>query len=154
VHDRDGNAGPPVGHCGGVRTVGPLVLLAVLAAATLFGLHRRRVDGRLGRRAGLPRLTPADLGAPLGSRATLVHFSTAFCQPCRGVRRLLGDVAGMVDGVAHVEVDAESRLDLVRRLDIVRTPTVLVLDAEGRIVRRATGLPRKADVIAALGELV
>jgi hypothetical protein len=57
----------------------------------------------------------------------------------------------MVDGVAHVELDAEAHLELVRRLNVVRTPTVLVLDGAGRIVRRAAGAPRKADVIAALG---
>ena len=55
---------------------------------------------------------------------------------------------------AHIEIDAEAHLDLVRELGILKTPTVLVLDADGRIVRRAAGLPRKADVIAALGEAV
>lgn len=60
----------------------------------------------------------------------------------------------MVDGVTHVELDAEARLGLVRELGILRTPTVLVLDAQGRIVRRASGQPRKADVIAALGQAV
>jgi thiol-disulfide isomerase/thioredoxin len=99
------------------------------------------------------RLTAEDLGTPLGARATLVQFSSAFCQPCRATRVVLGDVAGMVAGVTHVEVDAESHLELVRRLDITRTPTVLVLDAAGRIRRRATGAPRRADVIAAIGEV-
>ncbi|RKS06082.1 thiol-disulfide isomerase/thioredoxin [Nocardiopsis sp. Huas11] len=99
-------------------------------------------------------LTAHDIGAELGERATLVQFSTVFCQPCRATRRILDEVAGMVGGVAHVEVDAEARLDLVRRLDILRTPTVLVLDASGRVTRRASGQPRKADVIAALGETV
>ncbi|MDH2426953.1 thioredoxin family protein [Sphaerisporangium sp. TRM90804] len=92
-----------------------------------------------------------DLGAELGERATLVQFSTAFCQPCRATRRVLAEVTAMVDGVRHIEIDAESRLDLVRRLDVMRTPTVLVLDSGGRIVKRASGHPRKADVIAALG---
>ncbi|MER7715070.1 thioredoxin family protein [Streptomyces werraensis] len=87
----------------------------------------------------------------MGERATLVQFSSAFCTPCRATRRVLGEVAAMVPGVAHVEIDAEARLDLVRRLGVERTPTVLVLDAEGRVVRRAAGQPRKADVIAALG---
>ncbi|WP_049578945.1 thioredoxin family protein [Nocardiopsis sp. SBT366] len=99
-------------------------------------------------------LGPDLLGAELGARATLVQFSSAFCQPCRATRRVLEDVAGMVEGVAHVEVDAESRLDLVRRLEVQGTPTVFVLDADGRVVRRAGGQPRKADVIAALGEAV
>ncbi|MDQ1658862.1 MAG: hypothetical protein QOD41_3945, partial [Cryptosporangiaceae bacterium] len=45
---------------------------------------------------------------------------------------------------------AEANLDAVRALDIRRTPTVLVIDRAGRIVRRASGQPRKADVIAAV----
>ncbi|GGV19722.1 thiol reductase thioredoxin [Actinomadura cremea] len=94
------------------------------------------------------------LGAGLGERATLVQFSSAFCAPCRATRRVLGDVARMVDGVAYVEIDAEANLPLVRRLDVTGTPTVLVLDAAGRVVRRATGAPRRADVIAALGAAV
>jgi len=101
------------------------------------------------------RLTAEAIGVgELGERATLVQFSSAFCQPCRATRRVLAEVSGMVEGVVHVEIDAESRLDLVRALGIVRTPTTLVLDARGRIVRRASGMPRKADVIAALGEAV
>ena len=104
--------------------------------------------------AGGQALTEAELGTPLGGRATLVQFSSAFCAPCRATRVILGDVAGLVDGVAHVEIDAESRLDLVRRLDIRRTPTVLVLGPDGRIARRGSGQPRKADVIAALGQVV
>ncbi|GHF04122.1 TlpA family protein disulfide reductase [Streptomyces morookaense] len=100
------------------------------------------------------RLSAAEIGAELGERATLVQFSTAFCQPCRATRRVLADVADMVDGVVHHEIDAEARLELVRSLRIGATPTVLVLDAGGRVVRRATGLPRKADVIAALGAAV
>ncbi|WP_329391292.1 TlpA family protein disulfide reductase [Streptomyces sp. NBC_01716] len=103
---------------------------------------------------GEQRLDAALLGAELGERATLVQFSTAFCLPCRATRRTLAEVTGMVDGVAHVEVDAEDRLELVRELGILKTPTVLVLDAAGRIVRRAAGVPRKADVIAALGAAV
>ncbi|NEA82500.1 thioredoxin family protein [Actinospica acidiphila] len=96
----------------------------------------------------------AELGTELGERATLVQFSSAFCAPCRATRRVLDEVAAMVPGVTHVEIDAEARLDLVRRLGVERTPTVLVLDADGRVVRRAAGQPRKADVIAALGAAV
>ncbi|MFD5325451.1 TlpA family protein disulfide reductase [Streptomyces sp. NPDC127092] len=99
-------------------------------------------------------LGAAQLGAELGERATLVQFSTAFCQPCRATRRTLAEVAAMVEGVGHVEIDAEERLDLVRALGVVRTPTVLVLDRTGRVVRRAAGQPRKADIIAALGRAV
>ncbi len=100
------------------------------------------------------RFGAAELGGELGQRATLVQFSSAFCAPCRATRRILAEVAGMVPGVTHVEIDAEAHLDLVRAWEILRTPTVLVLDGDGRVVRRAVGQPRKADVIAALGEAV
>ena len=99
-------------------------------------------------------LTEADLGSSLGPRATLVQFSTAFCAPCRPTRQILAQVAGTTDGVTHVDIDAAARLDLVRRLRINSTPTVLVLGPDGAIVKRAVGLPRKADVIAALGTAI
>jgi thiol-disulfide isomerase/thioredoxin len=135
---------------------GLVVCVVVLATASAYGVLQRRRSGRVrvrGRDDG-KRLDAAQLGAELGERATLVQFSSAFCAPCRATRRVLGEVAGVVPGVTHVEIDAEAHLDLVRRLDILKTPTVLVLDADGRVVRRATGQPRKADVIAALGEAV
>lgn len=100
---------------------------------------------------GPDALSPDDLGTPLGARATLVQFSSAFCAPCRATRRILTDVSELLDGVTHVEIDAESRLDLVRRLDVRRTPTTFVLGPDGRVTHRASGQPRKADVIAALG---
>jgi len=141
---------------------GLLAVLVTLAVATAAGLWLQRSGRRLGRSQpiqaadGAPRerLVEADLGGPLGERATLVQFSSAFCQPCRATRRVLDEVSQAVPGVAHREVDAESNLELVRRLDVRRTPTVLVRDAAGGIVRRASGQPRKADVIAALGEAV
>lgn len=135
---------------------GLVVCVVVLAAASAYGVLHRRRSGRVrvrGRDDG-KRLGAAELGGELGARATLVQFSSAFCAPCRATRRVLGEVADMVPGVTHVELDAEDNLDLVRRLDILKTPTVLVLDADGNVVRRATGQPRKADVIAALGEAV
>ncbi|MEU8845096.1 thioredoxin family protein [Streptomyces sp. NPDC048564] len=135
---------------------GLVVCVVVLAAASVYGVLQRRRSGRVrvrGRDDG-KRLGAAELGAALGERATLVQFSSAFCAPCRATRRVLGEVAGMVPGVTHVEIDAEDHLDLVRRFDVLKTPTVLVLDADGNVIRRATGQPRKADVIAALGEAV
>lgn len=135
---------------------GLVVCVVVLALSSAYGVLHRRRSGRVrvrGRDGG-KLLGAAELGEGLGERATLVQFSSAFCAPCRATRRVLTEVAEMVPGVSHVEIDAEDRLDLVRELDILKTPTVLVLDAAGRIVRRATGQPRKADVIAALGEAV
>jgi thiol-disulfide isomerase/thioredoxin len=154
------------------------VLLAALLLATGFGVWRTARDGRFrgthavkAARSAAAAATvesaaaqPAERSQPperdhalaavrhdLGERATLLQFSSAFCAPCRATRRVLADVAGVVPGVTHVEVDAEKHLDLVRRLGILRTPTTLVLDATGTEVSRASGAPTKAAVLATLG---
>jgi thiol-disulfide isomerase/thioredoxin len=142
-------------------TAGVIALIVVLIVVTPLGLLWRRRQGVLRPPSPQPssapergRLTATDLRHDLGDRATLVQFSGAFCAPCRGTRQVLGDVARLVDGVAYVEIDAESRLDLVRRLNVLSTPTVLVLGPDGTIIRQATGQPREPDVLAALGEVV
>ena len=145
--------------------VGVVVLGAAVVVAVVIALVRRLRDGRLRPARVEPGRTPegpdsgvtllAELGiAPGDNAATLVQFSTAFCQPCVATRRILDQVAGMIEGVGHIEVDAESHLDLVRRLGIMRTPTVLILDRHGNETKRASGTPRKVDIIAAVGPLV
>ena len=126
---------------------GLLVLVAALVGAVAFGLWRRRTDGRVTSQDARAddQLTPADLGAPLGERVTFVQFSSAFCQPCRANRQVLDHLARTDQGVVHVDIDAESNLDLVRRLGVTRTPTTFVLDTAGAVRHRAVGPLRLAD---------
>jgi len=152
---------------------GAWIVIAAVALAVAFGSYRALTDGRFrgthrvresepagagrGAQATSPEATPwahvttALPEATLGAQATLLQFSSAFCAPCRVTRRTLAEVAEIVPGVEHLEVDAEHHLDLVRALGVMRTPTTLVLDATGREVTRAVGAPRKEQVIAALG---
>jgi hypothetical protein len=139
-------------------SVGLLAVGAVLIVGIAVGLWRRRTDGRLRATEHMPaaeRIDPAVLAA-LGvgpAPVTLLQFSSAFCAPCRAVRRISTEVAGLIPGVQHVDVDAESHLDQVRALHIWRTPTLLVLDADGRVAKRATGVPSKPQLIAAIAEI-
>lgn len=147
-------------------TAGQWVLVVSVLLALSVGAWRALSDGRFrgthrvrGAEASAsapPRdtLGLGELGHELGERATLLQFSSAFCAPCRATRLTLASVAEVVPGVVHVELDAEHHLDLVRRLGILRTPTTLVLDAEGHEVTRASGAPRRDQVLASLGELV
>jgi thiol-disulfide isomerase/thioredoxin len=152
-------------------TTGLVVLAGAVVLALGFGLWRAATDGRFRgthevrvKHDEATSVEPVETTAAsllagtrydgqLGERATLLQFSTAFCAPCRATRRILDDVARIVPGVAHVEVDAEHHLDLVRRLGILRTPTTLVLDPHGREVSRAAGAPSKQAVIASLEPL-
>ncbi|GAA1763749.1 thioredoxin family protein [Luedemannella helvata] len=140
---------------------GALVALAVLVAATAVGFAWRKRNGRFTEQAPAsapdeavvpPALRDA-LELPPGTPVTLLQFSSAFCAPCRATRVICADVARTVPGVAHVEVDAESHLEAVRALDVRRTPTVLIIDDAGRIRRRASGAPTKAQLLAALAEV-
>lgn len=136
-----------------VTTTRVLLLAGLLAVAVLLGLLRRRTDGRA--RAGRDGvvLAATDLGHELGSRATLVQFSTVVCQPCRATKRVLAEIADGVPGVRHVELDAEQRLDLARRLGILRAPTTLVLDRTGREIARASGVPTPETITRTLDAL-
>ena len=96
-------------------------------------------------------VTAEEIGAPLGSRMTLLQFSTAFCSPCRATKALLADVVSGLPDVVHIDIDAESHLDLVRRLHINSTPTTLILDRNGIEVGRASGAPKRDQVLAAIG---
>lgn len=159
-------------------STGQWVLLVTVVLAVSFGVWRAATDGRFrgthqvrgatsergvaevaveptaGREGAESRGESMVSGTPyadqLGERATFLQFSSAFCAPCRATRRVLEEVTAVVPGVAHVEVDAESQLELVRRLNVMRTPTTLVLDAAGREVTRAAGAPTKQQVLAAL----
>lgn len=134
-----------------------LVLVAlVLLASAAWSLLRRR-DGvfRVAGRAGTARdvLTPADLGDDLGPWATFVLVSSPVCATCPQARRVLHAVAADHPAVRLAEVRAEERPDLVRRLGVLRTPTVLLLDRDGRVRARTSGPMRPdqaRDALAAL----
>lgn len=132
------------------RAVPVLGLLA--AACVAWGLLRLR-DGRFRQpvHGGPAVLDSSDLGRDLGERATFVQFSAAGCSPCPHVRRVLADVAASEPGVVHVELAAEEHMDLVRRLGVLRTPTVMLLDPDGAVRSRTSGLLRPEQARAALG---
>ncbi|MBK8459764.1 MAG: thioredoxin family protein [Micropruina sp.] len=133
---------------------GVIVVCLCVLVALCFGVYRKVTDGRA-REAGpsLPRLSEGQLGSELGSAATLVQFSSAVCAPCRTTRTLLTGLVAQDPGLAHIEVDAEARLDLVAEFGITRTPTVLLLDRSGTVRHRMDGAPRKPQVLDALGSL-
>ena len=97
------------------------LLVGVVLIAVGFGLWRKWSDGRLredstgsevtdsllsvnstpGASEGQQQFDAQTLGILLGSQATLVQFSSAFCQPCRSARLLLANLA---DDLPHQPV--------------------------------------------------
>jgi thiol-disulfide isomerase/thioredoxin len=136
-----------------VKTFIPLAI--VLISATGFGIWYQRTRGEFRKKKTVngPKLTAAIVGTELGSRATMVQFSSAFCTPCRATKVLLEDMVKTMPDVHYAHIDAESHLELVRKLDIRSTPTTLFLNGAGVEVGRAMGTPKRAQVHAAISAI-
>lgn len=126
------------------------IAAALLALATAIGLVLRRRDGRR-REGGTQRFDPQDVdSAPLGSRATLVQFSTEMCTRCPQVRRLLREYTEERDGVHHLEVDLTHRPELSQRYRVLQTPTTFLVDPDGAVLARFHGVPQRDALTHAL----
>ena len=130
-------------------------LLVVLALAIAFGVWYTRSRGEFRKKKTVngPKLDAAVIGVELGSRVTMVQFSSAFCSPCRATKALLEDMVKTMPDVRYAHIDAESHLELVRKLDIRSTPTTLFLNSAGVEVGRAMGTPKRSQVLAAVNAI-
>ena len=132
-----------------------LPILIILALASGYGFWYRSTRGKVkgSSRASSEGIDIASLGGELGSEGTLVQFSSAFCTPCRMTRTLITDVIADMPGVRYIDLDAESHLEMVRKLDIRSTPTTLFLDKDGVERGRAVGAPKRSQLIEAITAL-
>jgi thiol-disulfide isomerase/thioredoxin len=129
-----------------------LLLLILLALATGIGMRLKATQGRIKQKKGL-QISASEIGESLGERATVVQFSTTFCSSCRAAKVLISDVVSKRSDVKYVEIDAESNLELVRKLDIRSTPTTLFLDKKGFEIARAVGAPKRDQITSAINRL-
>ena len=129
-----------------------LLLAFVLTLASGMGIYFQRRSGVIKRKMRL-RLTQSEVGGEYGDRATIVQFSTSFCSSCRAAKALISDVVKNQSDISYLEVDAEINLDLVRRVDIRSTPTTLFLDKQGFEIARATGAPKRDQLIKVIASL-
>ncbi|MSX19142.1 MAG: thioredoxin fold domain-containing protein [Actinobacteria bacterium] len=132
-----------------------LPTLIVLAIASTYGVWWKKSRGAIRTNKSEPghRMNADLLGENLGSRATMVQFSSAFCAPCKATHALLSQMVIAMDDVKHIHIDAESHLELVRELDIRSTPTTIFLNRKGIEVGRAAGTPKREQVLAALNAI-
>jgi thiol-disulfide isomerase/thioredoxin len=129
------------------------VVVGALALALAFGGYRQLTDGRARTSRRTARLDADRLGVQLGSQATFVQFSATVCAPCRSTHRVITEVVADRPEVAHIDINAETRLDLVDAFGITRTPTVLLLDGSGAVRHRIVGAARKPEVLDALDQV-
>ena len=136
-----------------MKSLTPLLVVLVLAIAFGIWYTRSRGEFRKKKTVNGPKLDAAVIGVELGSRVTMVQFSSAFCSPCRATKALLEDMVKTMSDVRYAHIDAESHLELVRKLDIRSTPTTLFLNSAGVEVGRAMGTPKRSQVLAAVNAI-
>jgi thiol-disulfide isomerase/thioredoxin len=144
-----------------VEISGIWLVAALVGFATLTGLLFRSFQGK-GRtvdsaeQIDLARLGAQKNGFPveqLGKKATLLQFSTEYCGQCPGLRRALSQLEYRIGGVLHAEVDITERLDLAAHFKVSQTPTVFILDPEGKIRFRVSGVPMPGIIQQELAKL-
>ena len=126
-----------------------LPLLLLISLTSVIGLLLRAKKGVI-KKGGKLKVSEGEFGGKYGSRLTILQFSTTFCSECRTAKAIVKDVVKDSKDITYVEVDAESNLDLVRRVDIRSTPTTIFLDSKGFEVARAKGAPKRDQLIKAI----
>jgi thioredoxin-related protein len=126
-----------------------LPLLLLISITSVIGLTLRAKKGVIKKGSRL-KISEGEFDGKYGSRLTILQFSTTFCSECRTAKAIVKDVVKDSKDITYVEVDAESNLDLVRRVDIRSTPTTIFLDSKGFEIARAKGAPKRDQLIKAI----
>lgn len=77
---------------------------------------------------------------------TVIKFGAPWCQPCKQLAPLLARKAEQNPDTVYMDVDIEEDRSVLDDWLVIGVPTVVVLDAEGVEVERATG-PQAARLL-------
>lgn len=98
-------------------------------------------------RAAKPLAFGKDLAAALAEakrdgKQVFVDFETTWCGPCKVMDQVVYTAAEVVEAAKRliaVKLDGDEHRDLVKKYGVGGYPTMLVLDCEGKVLRRAVG---------------
>ena len=130
-----------------------VVLAVVVILTSLFGIWHRSNQGAIKSAKIHPNFSfDYSQFGQMGKKATLVQFSTQFCSICPASKEILTQISNSHTGVEFIEIDAEENLNLTKKLSILSTPTVLILDELGEEVARFSGRPNKIKIVNFINE--
>lgn len=98
-------------------------------------------------------LTAALAEAKLANKLVFVDFVTTWCGPCKEMDQLVytaADVVAAARGVVAVKLDGDVERELVEQYEVEGYPTLLLLDGDGNVLKRAVGYTSVADTVKLL----
>ena len=128
------------------------LLVLILLISTAIGFWYRSKNGVIRKKRRL-HIGEAEFAGTYGERITILQFSTTFCSQCRAAKALINDVVKDEKDISYLEIDAESNLALVRKVDVMSTPTTIFLDKDGYEIARATGAPKRDQLQKVIASL-
>ena len=128
------------------------LLVLILLISTAIGFWYRSKNGVIRKMRRL-HIGGAECAGTYGERITILQFSTTFCSQCRAAKALISDVVKDEKDISYLEIDAESNLALVRKVDVRSTPTTIFLDKDGFEIARATGAPKRDQLQKVIASL-
>jgi thioredoxin-like negative regulator of GroEL len=129
------------------------VTIAAFGVAYLIGRLLTLRSGMLRDAKAAADVDTSDLGLST-TGPTVLHFTAEWCGPCAAVRRVVDQVCDELPRVAHVELDMDANPAAARRLSVLSLPTTIIFAADGRPQFRMSGVPKAADLRAALEPLL
>ena len=128
------------------------LLVLILLISTAIGFWYRSKNGVIRKKRRL-HISEAEFAGAYGKRVSILQFSTTFCSQCRAAKSLISDVVKDEKDISYLEIDAESNLALVRKVDVRSTPTTIFLDKDGYEIARATGAPKRDQLQKVIASL-
>jgi thioredoxin-like negative regulator of GroEL len=129
------------------------VTIAAFGVAFFIGRLLTLRSGMLRAAKAAADVDTSDMGLST-TGPTVVHFTAEWCGPCAAVRRVVDQVCDELPQVAHVELDMDANPAIARRLSVLSLPTTIVFGSDGRPLFRMSGVPKAADLRAALEPLL
>lgn len=131
------------------------IVLGTLVLGIVVGFLLRSREGRIrpaDATAEQPDALPAEIRDELHPEhpVTLVQISTTFCSPCRHAHARLSALAEGTEGLRHMDLDVTHRPEIAHRLGVMRTPTTIAFDPQGRELLRVGGVPESGTLLEAL----
>lgn len=81
----------------------------------------------------------------------VTKFSASWCGPCKMLAPIMDQVKSEVSGVSFLDVDVDENRDLAFMNSVSSVPTVII-EKNGEVVSRFSGVKTKADIIKLINQ--